>query len=341
MSHQGTAVASASPERASVLTGGWRRWQLPAETLHDLELGLKRQLKRYRRALKTCQQKFSPDAVHESRVQTRRLLALVELLQPFLSAGHVRKAKAALKRHLDTFDDLRDIQMQRLAVAKMRSAFPAARAFYRYLKDREAWFTRRSRKRIKRIKSKRLQKLVTACRQEVKQWRGLRSGDKANRMLLAALNGAFERTRKLRDKIDRRDTATIHRTRVAFKKFRYMVENLASGLPFANERRLAVMHHYQIMMGDVQDAEVLLRTLDKFVLKQEVAATEARRFRTEWMRRRQRLVRVYLDAADQLGSFWPVAGPPVSRSRRRVGPTQPKSVSPAPEPEIVATPKSL
>jgi CHAD domain-containing protein len=302
---------------------------------------LKRQLKRYRRALKRCQQKFSPSAVHESRVQTRRLLALAQLLQPFLPAGHVRKAEAALKRHLDTFDDLRDTQMQRLAVAKMRAEFGAARAFYEYLEDREARFTRRSRKRIKRIKSKHLQELFSACRQDVKKWRGLCSVARANRMLVTAINRAFGQARKLRDKIDGHDTASIHRTRVAFKKFRYMVENLASGLPFASERRLAAMHDYQAMMGDIQDAEVLLRTLDKFLRKQTAEAPEARRFRAEWVRRRHRLVVAYLHAAGELDDFWPTAGPPVADARRGAAPAQPEPLAPPPTQEIPDTSEPL
>lgn len=311
-----TAPAPAGPHGPGPLTRQPRRCQLPPGTLRHLELSLKRQMKRYRKGLKRCQQNFSPAAVHESRVETRRLLSIIELLQPFIPAGRVRKTQAALKRHRDTFDDLRDTHVQMLAVAKMRRAFPAARAFHNYLKDREARFTRQTRKGIKRIKTKRLQKLISACRQDAKKWRGLRLSDQANRRLLGAINRAFEQTRRWKAKIDRNDTDTIHYTRVAFKKFRYMVETLATRLPFANEKLLAAMHHYQTMMGDIQDAEVLLRSLDKFLLKKPADLADARRFRAEWLRRRRWLVRVYLDAAGQLTDFWPGAcgpapGPPL------------------------------
>ena len=66
---------------------------------------------------------------------------------------------------------------------------------------------------------------------------------------------------------------------MAFKKFRYMVEALAEHLPGATQGRLAAMHHYQTMMGDIQDAEVLLAALDKFLRKQEIKPEAARRFR--------------------------------------------------------------
>ncbi len=322
-----TGHVSVSPNGQGVSTLPPRRCQLPPDTLRHLELSLKRQLKRYRKGLKRCQQKFSPGAVHESRVETRRLLSVVELLQPFLRGGRVRKIRTTLKRHLDTFDELRDTQVQRLALAGMRQAFPAARAFYRHLKNREARFSRRSRKDVKRIKTKRLQKLLTACRQELKQWRRRHRPEQANARLLAAVGGAFERTARLKDQIARNDTATIHRTRVAFKKFRYMVETLAPHLPFANEKLLAAMHHYQTMMGEVQDVEVLLRAFDEFLREEKLERLEARRFRAEWLRRRRWLVRVYLDAAGQLCEFWPWAGPPTATSPALSHPASPPLAS--------------
>lgn len=312
-----TAPASAGSRARGPRVRPPRRDPLPAGTLRHLELALKRQMKRYRRGLKRCQQNFSPSAVHESRVETRRLLSIIELLQPFIPAGRVRRTQAALKRHRDTFDDLRDTHVQKLTVAEMRRDFPAARAFDRYLEDREARFIRQTRKAIKRIKPKRLQKLISACRQDAKKWRGIRLSDLANRMLLAGIDRAFNQTRRLKEKIDPNDTDTIHYTRVAFKKFRYMVETLATRLPQADERLLAAMHHYQTMMGDIQDAEVLLRTLDKFLLKKPANQPDARRFRAECLRRRRWLIRVFLDAAGQLGDFWPGMKVPSRGARRR------------------------
>jgi len=58
------------------------------------------------------------------------------------------------------------------------------------------------------------------------------------------------------------------------------------------------------MMGDIQDTEVLLRALDKYLWKKK--SDFPRGFREELVRRRQWLIRVYLDAADQLLEFWPL-----------------------------------
>jgi hypothetical protein len=60
------------------------------------------------------------------------------------------------------------------------------------------------------------------------------------------------------------------------------------------------------MMGEIQDAEVLLGTLDKFLGKQDIEAAPAVRLRDELVRRRQWLIQVYLGAAEQLLKFWPL-----------------------------------
>lgn len=318
---------SAKPTTRAALNGHeaapGARGALPPNSVRVLATGLKRRWKRYRKGLKQCQEKFSESAVHASRVETRRLIAVLELLSPLLESSQVKRANDALKRHLDSFDDLRDTQVQLLAVRKLRPTLPAAADFCRYLRKREARFTRRTRKQVQGIKSKRLGKLITQFKKALRQWRSATCAPRANALLLGAVEGAFEKAWRLKENIDPQRTKTIHRTRIAFKKFRYMVETLADLLPTANDKLLLAMHRYQTMMGEIQDAEVLLRAFDKFGQKNHSDPKALARLRAELVRRRQWLLRVYLDAAHQLREFWP-AGTVVSRSdrRRRSGPAR-------------------
>lgn len=304
-----------------------RRARAPAgsrgESVGRLARSLKQQWKRYRKELKRCQRKCSAGAIHAFRVETRRLLSSLELLDGFLPGRQAEKAGRLLKRHLDIFDDLRDTQVQLAAVGEMRRAFPAAQPFYACLREWEERFTRKTRKNIRKVKPARLGKLIAACREHAEERLGESAPHKALAALLRSVDRAFGRTRQLRTRIDARDTLTIHRTRVAFKKFRYMVEALAKHLPAITPERLAAMHHYQTMMGEIQDAEVLLQTLDKFLRKRQINSAAVRRLRTELLRRRQRLIRVYLKAADQLLEFWPVperAGSALAAPRGRFAP---------------------
>ena len=278
---------------------------LMADTLRHLEKSLKKQWKPYRKRLKRCQKEFSQKAVHDSRVQTRRMLATVELSGAFIPQSRLHSARRALKRHLDTFKELRDTQVELVYVGKMLLSFPGARPFHGYLLKREERCARQARDRIKLLKAKRIGKIIAGYRVELRERRKRCTRSRARTLLLRALDRAFTGVQRLRRRVNPNNTATIHRTRVAFKRFRYMVEALATMLPEATKKRRADMQHYQSLMGDIQDMEVLLATLRKFFKKNEIKQGSARRFHEELLRRRQWFVQTYLDAADQLNDFWP------------------------------------
>jgi inorganic triphosphatase YgiF len=75
-----------------------------ADVLQHLGESLNTQWRRYRKRLRRCQGQFSQDAVHDVRVETRRLLSTIELLGAFIPERDIQKVRRALKRHLDTFD---------------------------------------------------------------------------------------------------------------------------------------------------------------------------------------------------------------------------------------------
>jgi len=283
-----------------------------ADVLQHLGDSLQAQWRRYRKRLKRCQKHFSEDAVHASRVETRRLLSLLDLLGAFMPERDLRKARRDLKRHLNTFDQLRDTQVQLTYVGRMAGTFPDARPFHDWLQARKTRFTRKTRKAVKRIKTKRLGRRLTAIAKEIRRQRKLITREQAFGTVQRAINQAFARVAQLCRQVRASDTRTIHRTRIAFKRFRYMVEAMAPLLPAVTQEHHRAMRGYQCMMGDVQDMEVLLAALDKFVQTEALNTAAARRLKRELARWRHMLIRVYLNAADRLRRFWPPPEPGVS-----------------------------
>jgi CHAD domain-containing protein len=279
-----------------------------ADVLQHLGDSLNAQWRRYRKRLKRCQERFSEDAVHDVRVETRRLLSTIELLGAFIPERDVKKVRRTLKRHLDTFDQLRDTQVQLGYVGRMAGTFPDAHAFYDWLRDRKSRFTRTTRKAVKHIKMRRLGWCLAAFEKEIRRQRKRITRERAFAIVQRAINQAFARVVQFCRHVRADDIKTIHRTRIAFKHFRYMVEALAPLLPAVTEDHRRAMRGYQCMMGDIQDMEVLLAALDKFVQKEEVSTTSARRLKKELVRWRQMLIQVYLNAAGRLQRFWPPPG---------------------------------
>ena len=268
---------------------------------------LQQQWKRYRKALKRCQRKFSPAAIHDFRIETRRLLSGLELLGSLLPARRLDKARRLLKRPLDLFDELRDTQVLLETLARTHRRSSAARLFRASLLKREQRCARRTRKQIQKVRIRRLGKLVNEYQGDLGELLADSTPRKALAALLRSVNRAFRRASRLRAGVNPRDTTTIHRARVAFKKFRYMVEALGQSLTAVPPERLVAMRRYQTMMGNIQDSAVLLAALDRFLLKQRVSPESARLFRAQLLRRRQRLIGRYLAAADQLLAFWPLS----------------------------------
>ena len=291
-----------------------------ADVLKHLGDSLNTQWRRYRKRLKRCQKRFSNGAVHDVRVETRRLLSTLELLGAFIPEHDIKKVRRALKRHLDTFDQLRDTQVQLGYVGRMAGAFPDAREFYDWLRDRKARFIRTTRKAVKRIQTKRLGRCLAAFEKEIRHQRKRISRERAFAMVRRAINQAFARVAQRCRHVRANDTQTIHRTRIAFKHFRYMVEALAPLLPAVTEDHRRALRGYQCMMGDIQDMEVLLAALDKFVQKEKVNAASARQLKKELVRWRRMLIDIYLNAAGRLRRFWPPPGlrQPVQKRKIRV-----------------------
>jgi CHAD domain-containing protein len=277
----------------------------PPDVLRHLGDSLHQQWRRYRKRLRACQRHFAEEAVHDSRVETRRLLATVALLDTFIPEADVKKARRALKRHLDAFDGLRDTQVQLLYVGHLLKRFAAARRFRDWLLAREQRFTRAARKAVRQIKTRRLGKRMAAFEKELRRRRKAAPPAAAFARVQRATQRAFARVATLCRHVSATDTETIHRTRIAFKRFRYMTDALAPVLPALSAEHRQAMRGYQSMMGDIQDVEVLIAALDKFArLEQNKRGTEP--LRAEFARRREQLIRVYLNAAGRLSQFWPV-----------------------------------
>ncbi len=280
----------------------------PAPAPPKLDVALKRQYRRYRKNLRRCQEHFSETAVHDFRVETRRLLSLVRLLDPFLTTGLAARIEVRLKRHLDLFGDLRDAQVQLRIVGRMRRAFSPAAGFYDWLRKQEKRHGQSAARGVRRLKTRRLRAWITDCRRQAARQREKSSPNAVALLLAYGVGRAFERARRCQSQIDPGLPKTIHRTRVAFKSFRYMVEMLADFLPWADARVLARLRRYQTLMGDIQDNEVLMAAAARYLRKCKAgpAATDA--FQREFLRRRQALIQRYLRQADQLRRFWPPPG---------------------------------
>jgi CHAD domain-containing protein len=260
----------------------------------------------FRAELKRCQKQFSEEAVHDLRVATRRLISTLDLLASVHPKARLRKARRALKGQLDMFGPLRDVQVQLLTVDKMLASFPELKGFYDFLVQRERKLIRRLGAEVKKVEIGMVKKAIRGAIKQVEVLLDMPEMQYEKRAeAMHAVEVAFNRVVERKQVLDSTDSATIHRMRVAFKKFRYMVESLAPVLERGTSKQLKAMNAFQGSMGDIQDAEVLLTSVMTFARKLGgESETLLARALEELVRRRAAVIADFLGTADRLYTFW-------------------------------------
>jgi CHAD domain-containing protein len=248
--------------------------------------------------LEICRAEFTEAAVHDLRVSTRRLLAALELIRTFDPHPRVKKLRRSLKNQLDGFDSLRDVQVMLADVSTNIESLPELAPFQQYLQKREKRLLRAAEKHVRAINLTTFTKRLLKVRETLA---AIPSEDLPTR-LLRAVDEAYLTVRQRYGVMDPERPATIHSVRIAFKKFRYMVECIHPILLNFPRTKLKSMQSYQTMMGDIHDVEVLLDTLVAFAARHNQFDLEpVRRLYEKTFTRR---LSVYLAKKGKLDAFW-------------------------------------
>ena len=263
----------------------------------------------YRERLGECRNQPSADSVHELRVATRRLISQLDMLQLMQGYGKTEKLCDMLRRQLKSLGPLRDTHVQLKIIGQQTNRFPELLLFLEHLKRREARAIEAASQQIRDFGTKKLRKWIGGLIQDLSESEtDVRQNEKLRAVALSCASRAFEETVCRRQSIDFTDARTIHRTRVAFKKFRYVVETLPPKLTGLSKRDMRVLAWYQRRMGNIQDLEVVKTSLAEFLRRRDHAEPLLEPFSRYLRLRQQRALRLFRKSADRLGDFWPPPG---------------------------------
>ncbi len=281
-------------------------WRIPATAGSVLADSLGDRWELYRARLRSCQDDFSEETVHELRVATRKLMAQFVLLGCVTPGQTAENARRVLKRRLKALGDLRDAHVQHSFVERQAVRFPELMLVRDFLRRRERKLEKAAAAKVKRFKIRKLEKWTLALAQHLAGQSGPtgRPARLASRVARATAE-AFADLVHRRQAIDPANAITIHRTRIAFKKFRYMVESLSPGLTGLSKRDLRTLAYYQRRMGILQDLEVIQQSINGFVETHEGMEGLLQPFLRYLHARRARALRSFLKSADKLFLFWP------------------------------------
>ncbi|HWV99564.1 MAG TPA: CHAD domain-containing protein [Candidatus Acidoferrum sp.] len=281
-------------------------WHLPSTVGPFLANALRSRWESYRAQLRSCQDEFSERTVHELRVATRRLMAQLVMLGCVTPGETAEKARRVLKRRLKALGELRDTHVQRLFIERQLSRFPQLILVQDSLKRRERRLEKATAAKVNAFKTRKLETSILALGELLARKPARPSRPERLATIVArATAEAFAEVVRRRDAIDPANPGTIHRTRIAFKKFRYMVEALSSDGTGLNKRDLRALAHYQRRMGNLQDLEVMQQCITGFLRKHLGMEALLRPFIGYLKGRRARALRGFLRSANELYEFWP------------------------------------
>jgi CHAD domain-containing protein len=273
----------------------------------ELSNAVAEQWANFERMLRRCRRESSAEAVHDTRVHCRRLIARLVLVELALSAASLHAVLRSLKRLLKSLGELRDVQVQKLALTAELSRHPEVGGLWIELGRRERELIRSASHSVSQFKTGKLRRRLEALQAELENPAArLAAKSVLGDSIIRATQQAFDEVVQHACAVSRDDVSTVHRVRTAYKKFRYMVESLPATVGRPSEAQLSAMAEYQQGMGSIQDVEVLLGFLTGYVAHRAEASCMLEPFRQALFDRRRRLVHKFMALADTLYSFWPL-----------------------------------
>jgi len=250
--------------------------------------------------LKLCRREASMEVIHDLGVATRRLLAMIELLRAVFPHPRLQRMRKVLKEQLARFEELRDTQVMVVEILETLKELPEAAPFLAHLQKQEKKLLRTAKRQVTVLKPGNLIKRVSTIRKSVV--RLLDGGEDINPCLLEIIDDAYALVLHRSGMLDKTRTATIHRLRIAFRKFRYLVEIVHPVLPNYPGDNLGTLHDFQGTMGDIQDIEILLNILAEFSEKETSINLEP--VSRHFQKRHSESVRQFFLEAPKVKSFW-------------------------------------
>lgn len=267
----------------------------PANILLD---PFNRRWEEYRSRVVDCQAAFSVDGIHDLRVAARRLLAILEISAEFTSRRRVGELRRELKSHLDGFDSLRDVQVMLSGLPQPPDEMPGVGLFRDYLQKKEQRLLHAAEKLVAALNMDALNRRMLKLQGRLQAL----PGENMGKALLQAVDRAYQQVLARYSSIEPDRLSTIHSLRVAFKKFRYMLECALPALTAFPPGQFKRMQAYQTLMGEIQDAQVFAQNLEKYAVRHpDLELDELRHY--AGLRLSGRLAD-FLERKAELATFW-------------------------------------
>lgn len=279
---------------------------MPDQAPGAVEAALTRSWTNYRALLKTCRSDRSEIAVHDLRVGARRMLGALDVIRPVKPRPPLGKLRRSFRGVLDALDDLRDVQVMLLELSRIPESLPRPAGLMAELDKRERRMLRKSAIELEAVRPSRLRKRIRKLRHALRE-----ESSEGQTAAISAVDKLFDRAAEAAVHVDDQDEVSIHRARIAFKRFRYAAEMIDPLLPPHTPDLHKRMHSFQSTLGDIRDLDILLAAIARFNRKHPAGPDSAGpsipvndALRRSYQERRLQHVAAFHAAQGELATYW-------------------------------------
>lgn len=268
-------------------------WPLAKRVLVD---ALDKHWRNCRKALKRCQSKFSTKRVHQLRITLRRCIAVFDALLVQVKESEVLPLRRSLSKQLNQLGPLRDVQNQMRFITRLYgSAQPGVQQLQAQLFRNEARLIKRACRDIARMGDDKLKRRMAVLAEKLSD--SLDQSEESGIRLRAhaLLTERFATVMWRLSYVKPDDPESVHRVRVAFKKYRYLIEIWQPLFPQFTDGVLARMQIMQDRFGEVQDLRVFEQTLAAVKVGKSRSLPELRALAQQRLIRRMKSLPVHLN----------------------------------------------
>jgi len=209
--------------------------------------------------LEETKKEITADSLHDLRVATRRLNAVLSLVRS-LTGKKIREKE--LKRMMRLTSDLRDSHVRLQLLNSIREG--GDDGFIKICEE----ITNREIGRKEVIVFQDIKEFpISKLKNNLKDIYVPKDNKDKVLNILAEL---FENFYSYRDDAIKGDEFFLHKMRISLKKLRYTAEIIDPLFPFINKDILDKMHQVQQFMGDIHDIDVLVRFINQITVPPEL-----------------------------------------------------------------------
>lgn len=263
---------------------------------------VKKSFRLYKGRFIDCQAEFSEKLIHDVRVSIRKFLSLNLLLNKISQSDYSDEIRQILKHQLKMLNLLRDTQVQIIFVRKLLPKYPILERFLAFLLYTENEAVNKIYKKLIKYDIEEIEGLVVFYRLDVKN--KLTNNEEILQTIDNTLENYFQIIYELTSQVDKNNPETIHKLRLAFKKFRYTIEALE---PIINVTKhdLKVLHSYQTVMGKIQDNCVIFKNLNSYIDNQIIIPkAKFDQVISEIIKQRELLIYSFMNRINIPINFW-------------------------------------